>query len=46
MDIHEYLYLMPTSKPVNMTLQILMIDTLDNKQRTTAVVWEVGTKAL
>ena len=44
MDIHEYLYLMPTSKPVNMTLQSLM--TLDNKQRTTAVVWEVGTKAL
>ena len=37
MDIHEYMYLMPTSKPVSMASQSLMIDT---------VVREVGTKAL
>ena len=46
MDIHKYMYPMPISKPVSMTSQSLMIDTLDNKQRTTVVVREVGTKAL
>ena len=31
MDMHKYVYLMPTSKPVSMTSQSLMIDTLVEK---------------
>ena len=50
MDIHKYVYLIPTSKPASMTS--LMIDILSpwmpetDKQRTTVVVREVGTKAV